>query len=156
MMMSENAFYNLEIRLNSLKSKLRHEQLKYGIYSFKKFKNELLLVLNAYKTHKSIFKAASSVGVDKNMAMKWFIQGMNGDSQFRDFYLAINEINGFKPKSQQDILSQVKDIKKAYDISVFDDVWVYTTHVDGEKISIISGDLDNLRQKVKSRGLPLI
>lgn len=155
-MMSENAFYNLEKRLNFLKSKLRHEQLKYGIYSFNKFKKEVLLVLEAYKTHKSIFKAASSVGVDKNMAMKWFIQGMNGDPQFRDFYLTINKINGFKPQSQQDIISQVEDIKKAYDISVFEDAWVYTTHVDGEKVSIISGDLVSLRQRVKSRGLPLI
>lgn len=155
-MMSEDAFYNLEKRLNSLKSKLRHEQLKYGIYSFNKFKKELLLVLNAYKTHRSIFKAASSVGVDKNIAMKWFIQGMNGDSQFRDFYLVINEINGFKPKSQQDILSQADEIKKTYDISKFEDAWVYTTHVDGEKVSIISSDLDNLRQKVKARGLPLL
>lgn len=155
-MMSENAFYNLEKRLNSLKSKLRHEQLKYRIYSFNKFKKEVLLVLDAYKTHKSIFKAASSVGVDKNIAMKWFIRGMNGDPQFRDFYLAINKINGFKPQSQQDIISQVEDIKKTYDISVFENAWVYTTHVDGEKVSIISGDLDNLRQKVKSRGFPLI
>ena len=155
-MMSEDAFYNLEMRINSLKSKLRHEQLKYGIYSFNKFKKELLLVIDAYKTHKSIFKAASSVGVDKNIAMKWFIQGMNGDSKFRDFYLAINEINGFKPKSQQDILSEVDEIKKAYDILKFEDAWVYISHVDGEKVSIISSDLDNLRQKVKARGLPLV
>ncbi|WP_405268357.1 hypothetical protein [Methanobrevibacter sp.] len=154
--MSENAFYNLEKRLNSLKSMLRHEQLKYGMYSFRKFKKELLLVLDAYKTHKSIFKAASSVGVDKNMAMNWFIQGLEGDPEFRDFYLSISKINGFEPQSHDDIISQVEEIKNAYDILAFEDSWVYTTHVDGEKVSIISGDLDQLKEKVKSKNLPLM
>ena len=151
-----NVLYTLQKRNNSLKSKLRHEQLKYGTYSFSKFKSELLLVLDAYRNHKSIFKAASSVGVDKDMAMRWFIQGMNGDSEFRDYYLTINRINGFTPQSHEDILSHVEETKKEYDISAFEDAWVYTTYVDGEKISIISGDLDQLRQKVKSRNLPLV
>ncbi len=154
--MSENAFYNLEKRLNSLKSKLRHEQLKYGKYSFKKFKKELLLVLDAYKTHRSIFKAASSVGVDRNMAMNWFIQGLEGDPEFRDFYLSINRINGFEPQSHDDIVSEVEETKNEYDLSEFEGAWVYTTHVDGEKVSIISGDLNQLREKVKSKNLPLM
>lgn len=155
-MMSEDALNNLEKRLNLLKSKLRHEQLKHGTYPFRKSKDELLLVLDAYRTHNSIFKAASSVGIDGNVAMKCFFRGMSGDPEFRDFYLAISEINGFRPESHEDILSKVDEIRKSYDISSFDGSWVYTTCVDGEKISIISGNLDNLRQKVKARNLPLL
>lgn len=85
---------NLQERNNSLKSKLRHEQLKYGTYSFNKYKDESLLVLDAYEKHKSIFKAASSVGLDRDVVMKWFMRGMNGDPKFRPFYLSINNING--------------------------------------------------------------
>lgn len=65
-----NVVNTLQKRNNSLKSKLRHQQLKYGTYSFNKVNKELLLVLDAYKNHKSIFKAASSVGVNKDMAIK--------------------------------------------------------------------------------------
>ena len=151
-----NVLYTLQKRNNSLKSKLRHEQLKYRNYPFKKFKYGLALVLDAYKTHKSIFKAASSVGIDKNIAMKWFIQGMNGDPEFRDFYLTINKINGFKPQVLKGDGIQVEETKKEYDIVQIADSWVYTTHVDGEKVSIISGDSDQLKQKVKDRNLPLL
>ncbi|MBE6509150.1 MAG: hypothetical protein E7Z77_07025 [Methanobrevibacter sp.] len=147
---------NLQERNNSLKSKLRHEQLKYGIYKFNKFKNESLLVLDAYENHKSIFKAASSVGVDKDIAMKWFIRGMEGDPRFRPFYLSIAKINGFRTRSHDEILSELNEIEKLYDIAIFEDAWVYTTQQDGIKISIISGNLDNLRQKVKARNLPLL
>lgn len=144
----------LQKRNNSLKSKLRHEQLKYGAYSFNKFKNELRLVLDAYRTHKSLFKAASTVGVDRDIAMKWFIQGMNGDSEFREFYLTINRINGSISQSHDESLSQVEE-KEEYGISAFGDAWVYTTDVDGKRISIISSNRDQLRHMVKSRNLPL-
>ena len=147
---------NLQERNNSLKSKLRHEQLKYGTYSFNKYKDESLLVLDAYEKHKSIFKAASSVGLDRDVVMKWFMRGMNGDPKFRPFYLSINNINGVSTRSHEDILMEVEEIDKMYEITSFDDAWVYTTEADGEKISIISGDLDNLRQKVKARNLPLL
>ncbi len=147
---------NLQERNNSLKSKLRHEQLKYGTYSFNKYKDESLLVLDAYEKHKSIFKAASSVGLDRDVVMKWFMRGMNGDPKFRPFYLSINNINGVSTRSHEDILREVEEIDKMYEITSFDDAWVYTTEADGEKISIISGDLDNLRQKVKARNLPLL
>ena len=147
---------NLQERNNSLKSKLRHEQLKYGTYSFNKYKDESLLVLDAYEKHKSIFKAASSVGLDRDVVMKWFMRGMNGDPKFRPFYLSINNINGVSTRSHEDILREVEEIDKMYEITSFEDAWVYTTEADGEKISIISGDLDNLRQKVKARNLPLL
>lgn len=153
-MMSENAFYNLENRMNSLKSKLRHEQLKYGVYPFNKFKSELSLVLDAYRTHKSIFKAASSVGVDKDLAMKWFIQGMAGDPEFREYFLTINRINGFKLEIPEEDIPKDEE-KKAYDISQSGNAWVYTTDLNGEKLSIISSDLEQLRRKVMDRNLPL-
>lgn len=151
-----NVVNTLQKRNNSLKSKLRHQQLKYGTYSFNKVNKELLLVLDAYKNHKSIFKAASSVGVNKDMAIKCFIQGMDSNSEFRDYYLTINRINGFVPESHENMHSDVGKTKNEYNISASGDAWVYTTCVDGENISIISCNLDQLRHKVKSRGLPLV
>jgi hypothetical protein len=64
-----NALNSLQERNNNLKSKLLHEQLKYGNYKFKNFKNDSLLVLDAYRKHKSIFKAASAVGVERNLVL---------------------------------------------------------------------------------------
>lgn len=147
-----DALTNLQKRNNILKSKLLHEQLKHGNYQFRHFKKESLLVLNAYKTYKSISKAASSVGVNKNLALNWFVRGGLGDSQFRGFYLAINDINGFKPRN--DAMGIPKN-KKRYSITQLGDAWCYITNIDGERISIISGDLDNLKLKVKSNNLPL-
>ncbi|AMD17911.1 hypothetical protein TL18_07660 [Methanobrevibacter sp. YE315] len=151
-----NVLNNLQKRNNSLKSKLRHEQLKYGNYSFKVSNKELLLVLDAYKTEKSLIKAASSVGVDKNIALNSYIQGRDGNPKFRPFYLAINDINGVEVSTHKDIISQVEEIENSYNLIAFDDAWVYTTHLDGEKISIISSDLDSLKKKVKDRNLPLV
>ena len=147
---------NLQKRNNLLKSILRHDQLKHGVYSFKKYNKELMLVLNAYKTHKSIVKAASSVGVDKYAVLDCFIKGSNGNPEFRPFYLAINKINGFENHAYEDITSQVEEMEKSYEINKLEDSWVYTTLLDGEKVSIISGDLDSLRQKVKDKSLPLV
>ena len=146
---------NLQKRNDSLKSKLRHEQLKHGTYSFKRFNKEILLILGAYRSHKSILKAALSVGINKDIAMKWFIEGRKKDSEFRPFYLAINNINGFKFQEHEASIPQAEEIKKEYEISELGDSWVYTTYVDGEKISIISGDLDSLKDRVISQNLPL-
>ena len=145
-----NALNSLQERNNNLKSKLLHEQLKYGNYKFKNFKNDSLLVLDAYRKHKSIFKAASAVGVERNLVLKWFIQGQFGNPQFRDLYFGIRRINGFEPME----LSEVEEVKKDYVLSEFGDAWCYTTYVDGEKISIISSDLDNLKDKVQAMDLP--
>ena len=146
-----NALNSLQERNDNLKSKLLHEQLKYGNYKFKSFKNESLLVLGVYRKHKSIFKAASSVGIDKNLAVRWFIQGQFGNPQFKDFYLGIKRINAFKPI---EVPYEAEEVKKDYILSEFEDAWTYSTVVDGEKISIISSDLDNLKAKVQARNLP--
>ena len=150
-----NALANLQKRNNVLKSKLLHDRLKYGTYQFNALKKELLMVLNAYKLHKSLIKAAKTVGIDEYLAIEWFIEGQLGNPKFRGFYLGINRMNGFKPQTHYDIITDVEEIKKEFDISQIGNSWIYTTYVDGEKISIISGDLDQLRQKVKSRNLPL-
>lgn len=163
-----SALCNLQKRNNVLKSKLLHEKLKYGNYQFNTYKKELLLVFNAYKTHKSLIKAADSVGVDKNVAIGWFIQGFSANPQFRGFYLGINHINRSKPRtvspqprevispeSKEIISSESKEVAKNYTISEFLNSCTYTTVVDGEKISIISRDLDTLKQLVRSKNLPI-
>ncbi|MDO5832753.1 MAG: hypothetical protein Q4Q14_07920, partial [Methanobrevibacter sp.] len=146
-----NALNRLQERNDNLKSKLLHEQLKYGNYKFRNFRSESLLVLGAYRKHKSIFKAASAVGINRNLVFKWFIQGQFGNPQFRDFYLGIQRINGFEPIEVPD---EVEEVKKDYILSEFEDAWTYTTFVDGERISIISGNLDNLKAKIQARDLP--
>ena len=142
----------LQKRNNNLKSRLLHEQLKHGLYLFNNRNNEYLLVLNAYKTHKSLFKAAQSVGIDNALVIKWFLEGRSIDSKFRGFYLAINQLNGFR---HVEIIPEIKELKKDYEISEFEDAWSYTTEVDGEKVSIVSGDLEHLKNIVRSRNLPL-
>ncbi len=156
--------YNLNRKNNQLKSTLRQNQLKNGTYGFQYFKKEMLEVLNAYKTHKSIFKAASSVGVNPNMAMKWYGEGMAGNPSFRGFYLAVNDINGgherdevtFKKDLESvETVSENKNFEGDYKISRYGDGWSYTTYVDGEKIFIISNELETLKEKVISRHLPI-
>lgn len=153
-----NALNSLQERNNNLKSKLLHEQLKYGNYKFRNFKNESLLVLGAYRKHKSIFKAASAVGINKNLVVKWLIQGQFGNPQYRDFYLGIQRINGFKPiemsYESEEVSYEEEEVKKDYILSEFEDAWTYATVVDGKKISIISGNLDNLKAKILARDLP--
>ncbi|WP_406536313.1 hypothetical protein [Methanobrevibacter sp.] len=146
-----NALNRLQERNDNLKSKLLHEQLKYGNYKFRNFRSESLLVLGAYRKYKSIFKAASAVGINRNLVIKWFIQGQFGNPHYRDFYLGIQRINGFEPIEVPD---EVEEVKKDYILSEFDDAWTYTTFVDGKKISIISGNLDNLKAKIQAKDLP--
>lgn len=144
---------SLQKRNNSLKSKLRHKQLKYGIYPFKKLNKNQLKVLNAYKSNKSLCKAASSLGMDKHTVMDWYIWGMCGNPNFRQFYLAVAHINGDSTRSHEDIVSQVGEIKKEDKISKIGNAWVYTTQIDDKKISVMSGDLDNLKQRINSQNL---
>jgi hypothetical protein len=136
-----------------------HEQLKYGNYKFRNFKNESLLVLGAYRKHKSIFKAASNVNIDQNIVMDCYIQGLNGNPKFRGFSLAINEINNDNEVNINDENSKaIKNNEinvEGCKISQYGDGWSYTTYVDGEKIFIISNELDDLKKKVKDQNLPL-
>ena len=147
-----DALASLQMRNNVLKSKLLHEMLRHGNFYFNTFRKEQLLVLHAYKTHKSLFKAADSAGVDKSLPIKWFVQGLFGNPQFRGFYLAISRMNGYGPQIE---VPEVEEIVKNYSISEFDNAWTYTTEIDGEKISLISGDLDNLRELARSKDLPI-
>ena len=142
-----------------LRSRLHQKQLEHGIYSFGYSKKEMLNVLNAYKTHKSIFKAASSVDVDGNVAMKWYSEGMRGNPVFRGFYLAIMDINDDSSLDvaveSDDPVAAVNEFEEDYRISQYGDGWSYTTYVDGEKIFIISNELETLKDKIRAKNLPL-
>ena len=159
---------DLQKRNNALKSKLLHNKLKYGTYHFNTFKREILLVLNSYKTHKSLIKASKTVGLDKNLAIEWFIEGLFGNPEFRGFYLAISQMDKFKPQTispeveevispevEEVISPEVEEVVKNYTISEYFNSCVYTAEIDGEKISIISKDLDTLKQLVRSKNLPI-
>lgn len=150
----ETVLNNLENRNNILKSKLLHNRLKYNNYSFNSFKKEMSQILNEYHKHKSIFKAASVLGLNQNMVLKWYIQGQRGNLQFRSFYLRINHINNLKNTVEEPVVFN-EEICEDHKISRYGDGWSYTTYVDGEKVCLISDDLENLKNKVKSQNLPL-
>ncbi len=156
----ENVLNNLQKRSNSLKSQLIHEQLKSGSYLSENFKRYQLDVLREYKTHKSFFKVSSIVGISQKEIMDWYIQGQMGNPNFRGFFLAVNDINNEGTQKEVDNepvadigLSEFNDGE--YVISQYGDGWSYKTYVDGEKIFIISNDLDTLKKKVRDRHLPL-
>lgn len=160
--MMDIALKNLQKRNNSLKSRLIHEQLKCGSYPFKNFKRESLKILKEYKHQKSIFKAASNLGINYNLAVKWFIQGQLGNPQFRDFYSGVYRINNSDADVSfnqhgvtEEIAPQVNELEGDYKISQYGDGWSYTTYVDGEKIFIISDELDTLKKKIIDKHLPL-
>lgn len=160
--MMDIALKNLQKRNNSLKSRLIHEQLKCGSYPFKNFKRESLKILEEYKHHKSIFTAASNLGINYNLAVKWFIQGQLGNPQFRDFYCGVYRINNSDADVSfnqhgvtEEIAPQVNELEGDYKISQYGDGWSYTTYVDGEKIFIISDELDTLKKKIIDKHLPL-
>ena len=102
-----NKILTLSKQTNVVKSQLRHDQLKNGTYFYNSFKKEISLILHAYKTQKSIYKAASSVGVDGVVAMNWYSEGMLGNPIFRGFYLGINEINNApEPKVEDKVIKE--------------------------------------------------
>lgn len=155
----ENALNSLLERSNHLKSKLIKEQLRNNNFYFTYSEKYLSAVLNEYKIHKSIFKAASKLRFDPNMIMDWYIQGLGGNPKFRGFSLVINEINNKKKVKIEDNDSQVTENHEidegSYKISQYGDGWSYTTYIDGEKIFIISNELDCLKKKVSDKNLPL-
>jgi hypothetical protein len=149
----------LQKRNNFLKSRLIHEQLKSGNYLSEHFKKYQFEVLNEYKTHKSFFKVASIVGLTQKEIMDWYIQGQCGNPKFRGFFLAINDINDGNAREVEVEPAGVSDPQQCSDgeymISQYGDGWSYKTYVNGEKIFIISDELENLKRKVKDRHLPL-
>ena len=151
------ALKDLQDRNDVLKSKLLHDQLNWGDYPFHSFKREMSLILKEYFNHKSLFKSASIVGISPKIAFKWYIQGQMGNPQFRIFYLRINYINNRKPIENGELPMEElpQELDGAYEVSNYGDGWSYTTYVDGEKIFIISNDLDSLKKKVEANNLPI-
>ncbi len=151
---------NLEKRNNFLKSKLLHEQLKYGNYNFKYFNKHSQQILNEYLQTKSLFKSSLNTGINYTDVCKWFIQGQLGNPIFKDFYMAVTNINNIKNRDNDsnepvEEIPVENPIDGEYEISQYGDGWSYKTFVDGEKIFIISDDLKKLKDKVKSKRLPL-
>lgn len=150
---------NLQKRNDSLKARLIHEQLKCGNYSSENFKRYHLTVLNEYKTHRSFFKAASAVGISQKEIMDWYIQGQMGNLNFRGFFLAVNDINSDNHDEAYEagipLVSANEAVEGEYVISQYGDGWSYKTYVGGEKIFIISNELESLKKKVRGRNLPV-
>lgn len=141
----------LEKRNNRLKSLLLHDQLKYGSYSYRHLEDKILLILKEYKINKSITLSACNCGINPSLAIKWFVEGQKGNPNFKILYSGIRRINnGDYCEEQVDVIGD-----SDYEIEHVSDSWVYTTYVDGKKVSIISSDLDNLKERVSSKNLPL-
>ena len=156
---TESVFNSLQKRKNSLKFKLMHSKLKHGTYSFDNSRNDVLTVLNHYKKYGSFFKVSSIVGLTQNEIMNWYIQGLFDNHKFRGFSLVINEINKRNAGKIDDEPVRESETNfnqdDEYIISEYGDGWSYKTYVDGEKVFIISNDLENLKRKVKDRHLPI-
>ena len=153
LMMSEDVLNNLQKRNDLLRLKLIHEQLKFQNYSFHFIKKYSLLLINEYKKHNSLFKSSLNVGLDYNVVLNWYVQGLLGNSPFRQFFLAINDI-GILDDSESEIKSE-GETEWEYMISQYGDGWSYKTFINGEKIFIIANELDDLKRKVKLKHLPL-
>jgi hypothetical protein len=150
---------NLQRRNNSLKSQLIHEQLKSGNYSSENFKKYNLIVIKEYKKHKSFFKVASILGITQKEIMNWYIQGQMGNLKFRSFYLAIKDINTENLEENTEEIVQDNEINSNddgdYVISPYGDGWSYKTYIDGEKVFLISNELETLKKKVRDKHLPI-
>ena len=159
MMVNQNRLDVLQKRNNSLKSRLVHEQLKSGNFSFHYSQKYIHRILHEYKKNRSLIKAADIVGIDYNIVIGWYINGQRTDSIYRGFYLAVNDINNSSINTENigEISGEVseKDFDGDYLISEYGDGWSYKTYIDGEKIFIISNDLETLKKKVKDRHLPI-
>ena len=74
--------------------------------------------------------------------------------------MAIEDINRQNQKddgAENDISDVKMDFKQdgEYIISEYGDGWSYKTYIDGEKIFIISNELETLKMKVRNKRLPL-
>lgn len=141
----------LEKRNNRLKSLLLHDQLKYGSYSYKYLEDKILLILNEYKINKSITLSAFNVGINPGLAIRWFVEGQKGNPNFKILYSGIKRINN------PDYCEEKVDVigGSDYEIECIDGSWVYTACVDGKNVSIISSDLEHLKERISSKNLPL-
>ena len=162
MLMNDSDVLNsLQKRNDSLKSKLFREQLKYGNYSFGYFEKYAKLLLNDYKQTGSLLKSSLNVGLGQLDALNWYVQGQMGNELFRQFSLEIDGINNIAVPKEKIVEEATREIFSEtssdgdYTISQYGDGWSYKTFNNGEKIFLISSDLDKLKDKVKSRHLPL-
>lgn len=160
--MKQHSLNSLEKRCTLLNSKLIHQQFKSGQIPLKFFRKYSLRIIEEYKQSKSLFKASQRIGIDFDVVMSWYVGGQRGIPQFRAFYLVIEDIN--KNLKSDDVVGEVKlkqekinveEFPNDYIISQYGDGWSYKTYVDGEKIFIISNELDTLKQKVKNQNLPI-
>ncbi|WP_298517792.1 hypothetical protein [uncultured Methanobrevibacter sp.] len=110
----------------------------------------MLLVLNEYNLHNSIVKAAFNVGVDLRLVMKWFIEGQKGNPDFKNFYLTIMKSNGLNFDLDYDKTLEIPE----YEIKSVDGSWIYTASIDGEKVSVISSDYEQLKMRISEKNLP--
>ena len=147
--MNNDFLKDLEKRINDLNSRLIHDELKHDNYDYKNYKKQSLIFIKQYKKSKSFFKASLETGINQSMAWNWFIQGQLGNPIFRGFYLVIKNLSDSKKPLSNDKLDE------EYIISEYGDGWSYKTYINNEKIFIIANELEDLRKKVKARGLPL-
>ena len=87
------------------------------------------------------------------MVFEWFIQGQLGNSKFRGFYLAVKNITGDVQKDNYS--NSMVELDEDYVISQYGDGWSYKAYRDGEKIFIIANEIDDLKNKIKSKNLPI-
>ena len=154
---------NLQQRNNSLKSILLHEQIRYDNYPFEYFQKYSSMILEEYRKHGSFYKASLNVGIDYGVVINWYVQGKMDDPVFNKFSKSIDNLNGvlIEQDSSNDSNVETQEdsgdnhIDGDYMISQYGDGWSYKTFVDGEKIFIISNDLETLKDKVRNKHLPL-
>ena len=154
---------NLQQRNNSLKSKLLHEQIKCDNYSFEYFQKYSSIMLDEYRKHGSFYNASANMGIDYDTVINWYVQGKMGNPVFSEFSKSIDNVNELlnRQDNSNDCDVEPQDASKDkhfegdYNISQYGDGWSYKTFIEGEKIFIISDDLNALKDKVRTRHLPL-
>ena len=147
--MNNDFLKELAKRNNNLNSRLIHDELKYDNYDYKNYKKQSLIFIKQYQKSKSFFKTSLETGINQSVAWNWFIQGQLGNPIFRGFYLVIkNSLD-----SKEHVVNEKLDDE--YIISEYVDGWSYKTYINNEKIFIIADELEDLKKKVKAKGLPL-
>ena len=147
--MNDDFLKDLEKRGNNLNSRLIHDELKYDNYDYKNYKKQSLIFIKQYQKSKSFYRTCLETGINQRMAWNWFIQGQMNNPIFRGFYLAIKNSS----KTSEVIAEDKCD--EEYVISEYGDGWSYKTYINGEKIFIIANELEDLKNKVKAKHLPL-
>ena len=116
------------------------------------------------------FSAVGSVGPIINLLIGFFLGLSSGAgvviSQYygaKKYVTSIDMINDYVVQNEDfdgennDFQDDLKDdsCEGSFEISQYGDGWSYKTFRDGEKIFIISNDLETLKNKVRTKHLPL-